>query len=338
MRPENYPSRPVTLLLSREGARHFGSRIHEVLKEVPHRLLQLEDQPGTAGAAEVDIAFLTRDVTGRADKTEQVETLMRFFDIMRASSNLRWMQTHTAGADRPIYTELRKRNVVVTTASGTNAVSVAQMAFTGLLLLARRFPELMESQRRRQWAPLLGDRAPRDLKGQTAVVVGLGPIGMEIARLLKAIDMHVIGVRRSDVPAPLVDETVCFTDLDRVLKRADWLLLSCPLTDQTRGLLNHSTIGLLPHGARVINVSRGNVIVEKDLIQALRNGQLGGAYLDVLVKEPLDTDSELWDMPNVILTPHTAGHTQGHYAAVGDLFLENLGRWRDGKPLINVIP
>jgi phosphoglycerate dehydrogenase-like enzyme len=338
MHSEFSPNRPLTILLSRLAARDFGNRIDEVLGDLPHRFIHLEDQPESNGHFGTDIAFMTREVTGNSGKTDLADTLVRFYEIMRGSPSLRWMQTHSAGADRPIYPELRSRDVIVTTASGANAAPVAQMAFTGLLALARRFPELMDAQRRKAWEPLLGPRAPRDLKGQTAVVVGLGNVGMEIARLLKALEMHVIGVQLTGAPCPPADETVAFENVREVLPRADWVLLSCPLTELTRGLINASTIELLPPGARVINVARGEVIVEDDLIRALQAGRLGGAYLDVLVKEPLSPASALWELPNVIITPHTAGHTTDHYAAVAEIFLDNLARWRDGQPLRNAIP
>jgi phosphoglycerate dehydrogenase-like enzyme len=337
MNSELSSKKPLTILLSKQAARDFGSRIGEVLGDLPHRFIHLEDPPESNGQFGADIAFMTREVTGNSGKTDLADTLVRFYEIMRGSPSLRWMQTHSAGADRPIYPELRGRDVIVTTASGANAGPVAQMAFTGLLALARRFPELMDAQRRKAWEPLLGPRAPRDLKGQTALVVGLGNVGLEIARLLKALEMHVIGVQLQAAPCPPADETVAFENVRDVLPRADWVLLSCPLTELTRGLINSATIDLLPPGARVINVARGEVIVEDDLIHALQSGRLGGAYLDVLVKEPLSPQSPLWELPNVIITPHTAGHTTGHYAAVGEIFLDNLARWRDGRPLRNAI-
>lgn len=337
MQDDKFRSAPLTLLLSEQAQQEFGERIGETLQGVPYRLVDLNAPADAEGNFNVDIAFLSRDVTADSGKQELASSLVRFYEMIGRSSSLQWLQTHAAGADRPIYGQMRQRGVSVTTASGANAVPVAQMAVTGMLLLARRFPELMDAQRRKAWEPLLGQRAPRDLAGQTAIVVGLGPIGLEIARLLKAFNVKVIGVRRSSAPCSSVDETVPFDDLTAALPKADWVFLACPLTDETRGLLNRETLSLLPKEAGVINVSRGDVIVEADLIEALQAGTIGRAYLDVLVHEPLDTSSPLWDMPNVIISPHTAGHTLGHYAAVGEIFLDNLARWRDGKPLLNAV-
>jgi phosphoglycerate dehydrogenase-like enzyme len=327
----------LTLLISRQGRERHGERIEAVLKGTSCRYIHLEDEPDRAGLYAADIAFMTRDVTGDSTKAKFADTLLRFYEIMRASPALRWMQTHSAGADRPIYPELRKRGVTVTTASGANAKPVAQMAVAGLLALGRRLPELMDAQRRHAWEPLLGSRAPVDLHEQAALIVGLGPIGLEIARLLKALGMRVIGVRRQMEAVQNVDDVVTFDALRAALPRADWLILACPLSDITRGLLDAAAIDLLPRGARVINVSRGEVVVESDLVTALQTGRLGGAFLDVLVKEPLEPASPLWSLPNVVVTPHTAGHTAGLAKAIGEIFLDNLVRWRQGRTLRNEI-
>ena len=323
------------MLLSKQAQHDFGHRIGEVLG---HRAFCFVD-PDTDfdDNHQAEIAFLTREVSADSGKTVLAKSLLRFYDAMRRSTRLRWMQTHSAGADRPIYGELRARNVVVTTASGANAIPVAQMALTGLLMLARRMPELAAAQQRHAWEPLLGARAPADLRGQTAVIVGLGPIGQQLAHFLKMLGLHVLGVRRTSTPAAGVDETIGIEDFHEVLSRADWLLLACPLNSQTRGLIDAKAIRQMPRGARIINVSRGEVIVEADLIEALQSGHLGGAHLDVFIQEPLIPDSPLWQLPNVIITPHSAGHTNAHYAAVGEVFLHNLARWRDGLPLHNAI-
>ena len=290
------------------------------------------------GSYPVDIAFISRDVTGSSTKTVLTPSLQRFYEILRHAPRLAWVHGHSAGADRPIFPELRARGVTVTTSSGANAEAVAQMILTGVLALCRRLPALMDAQRRHAWEPLLGPRAPRDLAGQTALIVGLGPIGQEAARLLGMLRMQVIGVRRSEMATPHCDQVLPLERLDEALPQADWLILACPLTPETRGLLTASRIALLPAGACVINVARGEVVVERDLAAALASGALGGAFLDVFETEPLAPQSPLWDLPNVMVTPHTAGHTGGHYAAVAAIFLDNLARWLAGAPLRNLMP
>lgn len=327
----------LTLLMSAKAIDAFGTRIAATLADVPHHLTTPDNVLSGREPGGADIAFLSRDVTADSGKVRLAPSLMQYYDAMRASPNLRWFQAHSAGADRPIFAEMLGRGVTVTTASGANAIPVAQMAFLGALALARNLPALIESQRHRRWEPFLGDRAPRDIAGQTAVVVGLGPIGREVARLLKAVNVHVIGVNRSGNAVQAVDETIALHELERVLPGVSIVVLACPLTDATRGLMNRRTLALLPRGATLVNVSRGEIANQSDLIDALASGHLAGAFLDVFEQEPLDTESPLWTLPNVFVSPHTAGHTAGHYAEVGKIFLDNLGRWKAGAPLRNVI-
>jgi phosphoglycerate dehydrogenase-like enzyme len=332
-------ARPApVILLSDQAAEHFGPGIARIFQGQPYTIASPSDPPQADGSYDIDLAFISRDVTGKSSKTVLTDTLLRYYDILRHAPRLAWVHGHSAGADRPIYPELRTQGVTVTTSSGANAEAVAQMILIGVLALSRRLPELMDAQRRHAWEPLLGPRAPRDLAGQTVLIVGLGPIGQEAARLLKMLRMQVIGVRRSEAATPHCDRVLPFDRLDEALPLADWVILACPLTEQTRGLLDAARIALLPVGARVINVARGEVAVERELTAALASGALGGAFLDVFEVEPLAPQSPLWDLPNVMISPHTAGQTSGHYAAVGELFLDNLARWRSGQPLRNQMP
>lgn len=325
------------LLMSAKAIEVFGARINALLAEVPHRLVTPQAVLSGEAGEGAEIAFLTRDVTADSGKARLAPSLAEYYEAMRASPHLRWLHGHAAGADRPIFGEMMSKGVVVTTSSGANARPVAQMAFLGVLALARKLPALIEAQQHKRWEPFLGDRAPRDLGGQTAAVVGLGPIGMEVARLLRAIDVRVIGIRRSVEPVEGVDETAAYESIDDILPRVSIVVLACPLTEITRALMNKGSIALLPQGAMLVNVSRGEVVSQADLISALEAGHLGGAFLDVFEHEPLGADSPLWTLPNVIVSPHTAGHTTGHYAEVGEIFLDNLKRWREGAQLRNVV-
>jgi phosphoglycerate dehydrogenase-like enzyme len=167
------------------------------------------------------------------------------------------------------------------------------------------------------------------------VIVGLGPIGRNIAGLLKMLGMTTIGVRRGPEPVEPCDLTIAYDRLPEALPRADWLILCCPASPVTRGLANAKVFAAMPAGACFVNVSRGEIAVEKDVIAALGSGKLAGAYLDVFEREPLDPASPLWDMPNVILSPHTASHSQGQNEAIFGIFLDNLARFRDGRKLRN---
>ena len=278
----------------------------------------------------IDLAFFSGDIF--PDHSRQ------FFSALRKAPKLAWLHVFNAGVDHPIYTEMLERGVRLTTSSGTAARPIAQTAVTALLMLARNFPRWLENQRAHRWDPMRASDAPRDLEGQTAVIVGLGHIGREIARLLQAFGLKVIGVRRQQrEPGDRIDELYAPHKLAEVLPRADWLIIACPLTEETRGLIDAGALSKLPQGARVINVARGEIVDEIALIEALRSGHLGGAYLDVFQKEPLPTDSPLWDLPNVFVTPHNSPAASGNDQRVLDVFVENLRRWSRSEPLLNEV-
>jgi phosphoglycerate dehydrogenase-like enzyme len=287
--------------------------------------------------ADADIAFVSRDVTGLSTKHQLQPVTSHFHDLLRAAPSLRWVHIHSAGADRPVYGELRARGVAVTTSSGANAQVVAQSAVGGVLALARGLPTLMAAQRQRRWTPVFEECLPRELSGQTAVIVGWGPVGQSIAAVLSVLGLHCIAVRRSAAADARQVETVAYDQLAAVLPRADWLVLACPLTASTRGLVDRAALARLPPGARLVNVARGEVVVQADLVAALQGGRLAGAFLDVFEHEPLPAASPLWDLPNVIVTPHSAGLSDGNAPRVEAMFLANLARWCAGAPLSQAV-
>ena len=210
----------------------------------------------------------------------------------------------------------------------------------GLLALARRFPMLWAEQQAREWIPMMGQRMPRDLPGQTATIVGWGPIGQKLGSLLLALGLKVVAVRQNVDPSSQGQggvEQVSFEGLATVLPRTDWLILACPLTAKTRQLVNAHVLAALPPGAHLINVARGEVVDQDALVSALQSGHLGGAFLDVFAHEPLPIDSPLWAMPQVMVTPHAAGHSDGNEKRVSQMFLDNLRRFASGQPLHQVV-
>lgn len=321
----------LRILLSPPARERLAPAIAAALDGAPHALVTVDD----AEAAAADLAFVSRDVTGLSTKHQVLPATARFYDALAAAPGLRWIHTHAAGADRPVLLAARARGVLVTTSSGANAAVVAQSALAGMLALARHLPQLLAAQRERRWAPLIGAGLPRDLAGQTAMVVGWGPIGRQIGRLLRALGLRVVAVRHGTQPAGDGIPTVGYDALGAVLPRADWLVLACPLTERTRGLIGAAELARLPPGARVVNVARGEVVDEPALVAALQQGRLAGAFLDVFAHEPLPAASPLWDLPNVIATPHSAGFSDGNEARVDAIFLDNLRRWRRGEPLRN---
>jgi phosphoglycerate dehydrogenase-like enzyme len=331
----NGASPRLTLLLSGFAHKVWGARIAAAVPGRQLVVLKAEEAFRAGAPCEADIAFMTREVTGNSAGNNPSPELRQFESVLRNALRLRWLQIHPAGAEREIYRELRARGVKVTTGSGATAVTVAHSTLAAVIALNRRFPLLADAQRRHAWEPRWGERAPRDLKGQCAVIVGLGPIGRNIAALLKVVGMSVIGVRRSPEPVEPCDRTVTYAGLGSVLPGADWLILCCPASPLTQGLVDSVAFAAMPTGAHFVNIARGEVVDERALIAALASGKLSGAYLDVFEREPLDPASPLWDLPNVIISPHTAGHSQGQQEAVLDIFLDNLQRWCGGRKLRN---
>lgn len=321
----------VRILLSDQAAPTLRAALAQALPQRPWRIVSPHD-----GGVDADIAFVTRDVTGLSTKHEWLPETRHFYDAMRHAPSLDWVHVHSAGADRQIFIDLMARGVRVTTSSGTNASVVAQTALAGLLSLARRLPQLARAQQAHAWAPLLKTGLPPDLEGQTAVIVGWGAIGQQIAAVLAVLGVRVVAVRRSATPSPPAQDTIRYDELATVLPRTDWLVLACPLNAQTEGLLDAQALARLPAGAHVVNVARGEVIDEAALVAALQQGHLAGAYLDVFAHEPLAALSPLWDLPNVIVTPHSAGFSAGNAQRVEQRFMANLTRWLDGHPLLSL--
>jgi D-2-hydroxyacid dehydrogenase (NADP+) len=320
-------SASINLLMSDLARERLQGRIEALASRVsPQRLIHYV---GT-NTNSADIAFVSRDVTGLSTKQMILPDTRVFYDTLSNSPQLRWLNIHSAGMDREIYQELARRGVTVTTSQGNNAKIVAQTALAGLLSLARRLPYLSGAQQAHDWAPLHNDLLPRDLSGQTAVIIGWGEIGKQLAEYLAMLELNIIIVRnQAQVPAGRF-ETMGLEQFKSVLPRADWLIIACPLTAKTQSLINEKSLSLLPKSAYLINVARGQILDEDALLQALQRRDLSGAFLDVFEHEPLPPTSALWDLPNVIVTPHSAGFSDGNEARVDELFLYRLEQWLRG--------
>jgi phosphoglycerate dehydrogenase-like enzyme len=253
---------------------------------------------------------------------------------------LRWVHATSAGAGE----QVRKaglppealERVAVTTSSGVHAVPLAEFAILGLLAVAKELPRFVEDQRARAWPEIR--RPLRELDGQTLFLVGLGDIGRETARLGKALGMRTVGFRRTEGPPPEhVDEVHGPARLAELAGRADAMVVSLPLTDQTVGLIDRATIEALPPSCIFVNVGRGGVVDEPALVDALREWRIAGAVLDVFATEPLPDSSPLWSLPNVLVTPHAAALSARENERIVELFVDNLRRYLDGRPLRNVV-
>lgn len=258
--------------------------------------------------------------------------------LLARMPKLRWYQQWGAGADWLLrHPELASRDFIVTNASGVHAIQISEHILALMLAFARRLPHALRAQARGEW-----ERQPREslfeLAGKTLALIGVGAIGGRTAQLAAALEMRVIGVRRhAGEPPPAVERMVGPDRLLEVLPLADFVVLTIPLTSETRHMIGERELRAMKRSAYIFNIGRGGTIDEPALIRALREGWIAGAGLDVFEKEPLPADSPLWQMDNVIITAHYAGATPHYNERALALFLDNLRRYVAGEPLRNVV-
>lgn len=245
-----------------------------------------------------------------------------------AAGGLRWIHTASAGVDRLIFDGSVASEVVITNSRGVFDAAIAEYVLGLLLAFAKDLPGTLRSQDRREWR----HRETGCVAGSVAVVVGGGPIGVAITGLLRAVGVTVRLVGRR-----ARDGVHAADALPGLLADCDWLVLAAPLTSQTTGLVDADLLARLRPTARLINVGRGALVGEDDLVAALRAGRLAGAALDVFCVEPLPTEHPLWSLPGVIVSPHMSGDAAGWRETLVDLFVDNLDRYRAGRPLRNVV-
>ncbi len=247
--------------------------------------------------------------------------------------HLRWIHTISAGVDHLLFPELRESEAILTNASGVFNVPIAETVLAYMLAVVKRLPEFLAYQREHRWQKL----SLRELRGLTVGIVGLGDIGSEVARLCRAFGMRVLGLRRHPTPSDVADEVFPPERLHDLLAPSDFVVIALPLTEETRGIIGREALAAMKPDAWLINIARGALVDEEALIEALREGRIGGACLDVFAEEPLPEDSPLWDMLNVIITPHNSWSSPHIDEREIELFLENLRRYVAGEPLRNVV-
>ena len=261
-------------------------------------------------------------------------------DLIPRAPKLRFVQSISAGVDQYDKAAFATAGIRLASAQGVNARAVSEHAMALILALARRLPEARDNQANRVWRGMLGDLSQREdeLGGKTLLIVGLGRIGNRLAQLAKAFDMRVLATRRNPAAGGDADEVHAMGALKSLLPQADVVALTCPLTRETERLINAETLALLKPSAALVNVARGRCVDEPALIAALNAGRLTAAALDTTIEEPLAQGSPLWAMPNVFVTPHTAGETRRYEDNVIDILIENLDRlWRGETALSNQI-
>jgi phosphoglycerate dehydrogenase-like enzyme len=299
--------------------------------------------------------LVTLSVEGLADgPLEDVEVLLRgwlaadaFDRLLARAPNLSWVHSATTGVERALTPAARERGVVITNARGVFSRPIAEYVLMMILAVSRRLPQLLELQRERTWQPLEG----AELRDVTVGIVGLGSIGRAVGSLATAFGCRVIATRRrteagSSPAAPDPDEPAVEVKLDRLLApdrlhvllgESDFVVLAAPLTPETEGMIDADALAAMKPGSWLINVARGRLVDERALVRALQDGPLGGAVLDTFVDEPLQSESPFYDLPNVIVTPHTSWSSGRVLDRSVELFCDNLRRYAAGEPLLNVV-
>jgi phosphoglycerate dehydrogenase-like enzyme len=251
-------------------------------------------------------------------------------EILAETPRLRWVQSFGAGVDHLLHTNI-PAHVTITRIVDAFGPAMAEYVLGYCCAITLNVRRILEQQRRAQWSPFNAQL----LRGKTSVVVGLGNIGREVCRLLSQVGVRVVGVSRRGEPVPETERTIKVEQLDDMLPDADFLVLVVPLTSATRGLIGAARLDRLPPHAWLINIARGPIVVENDLLAALERGALGGAVLDVFEQEPLPAEHPFWRMDNVIVTPHVAGPDD--VAIVAERFIANYRRFEAGQPLQGVV-
>jgi phosphoglycerate dehydrogenase-like enzyme len=260
-------------------------------------------------------------------------------ELIPAAPRLAFIQSISAGTDQYSREALAAAGIRVASAQGVNERAVAEHAIALILAMARRIPEARDNQAAKKWRGMIGDISKREdeLGGKTLVIAGLGRIGARLATLAKAFEMRVLATRRDPSKGQgAADEVVGEDGLPALLPQADFVALTCPLTPRTENLIDAKALAAMKPSAYLVNVARGKVVNEPALVEALNQGRIAGAALDCVREEPLPAASALWGVPNVLITPHTAGETRRYEDNVIDLLLENLERlWRGETVLKN---
>jgi phosphoglycerate dehydrogenase-like enzyme len=255
-------------------------------------------------------------------------------ELLEKAPKLRFIQSIGAGTDQFSREALQAKGIRLASASGVNRRAVSEHAMSLILALARLLPEARDNQAKKVWRGMISDRTKREdeLGGKTLVIVGLGAIGGRLAELATAFDLKVIGVKRDPSTGKgAADAVYATSDLKKVLPEADFVALTCPLTRETENIIDAAALAAMKPSAYLVNCARGRCVDEKALVDALSNGRIAGAALDVTVEEPLPASSPLWTTKNTFITPHTAGETRKYEDNVIDILLENLTRLRKGE-------
>ncbi len=300
-----------------------------------------DTRPPDMRAIEAEAVVRYTDAAGLADALSGADAFF-VYDFLstavpgawHAADRLRWLHIASAGVDPVLFPGLQESDVVLTNSRGVFDGAIAEHVLGVVLAFAKDFARSWDLQKQRQWKHRESER----IADRRVLVVGTGPIGRSIARMLRAAGMSVAGVgRRPREGDPDFGDVYASSELSRHLPGADYVVAVAPLTEQTKGMFDAEAFAAMKPGSRFVNVGRGELVVTSDLTAALRDGPLGGAALDVFDTEPLPVDSPLWTMENVLISPHMSGDFVGWRNTLVEVFADNFRRWRAGEPLRNVV-
>lgn len=298
----------------------------EIGKKHIDKIREASDMIKVEVADDGDILQLVKDA----------EVLLGTFnkEILSASEELKWIHLPSAGVDRFLFPELVNSDIFLTNSSGIHRTPISEMAIAMMLMLTKRLNRFMHFQQEKRWARV----TPDELAGKKVGILGLGNIGMETARKAKCLETEVLALKKTRIPRPsYVDKIFTSEDLDILLQNSDFLIVTLPLTEETRHLIDEEELKKMKNEGYLINLSRGSVVNNDSLLKALKGKWIAGAALDVFENEPLPKESEFWELENVIITPHISGGSPHYMDRVTEVFLENLNRYLEDKSLINKV-
>lgn len=315
----------MRVIVTEGVAAQFGDELRTAAPGADFILLR-NDGAWEGDAATAEAAYLSVDslVSGSAEVFER--------DFAKFAA-LRWVHTFSIGLDWPIFRTVFEAGVTLTNGAGTQSQPIAQYVILMMLYHAKGMANWLANQQEHRWQRF----ASQELTGKTVALYGVGGIGSEVAKICKAMGMEVVGLRRRQEPVPFVDELLPPEKVNELCARADYLVICAPYTAATRGVIGREQFALMKPTAVLINVARGPLVEEGALVGALRDNRIAGAALDVFDQEPLPADHPLWDLPNVVISPHMSPSSPLHIVRGTRLFIENLRRYVVGEALLNRI-
>ncbi len=334
----------ITVISDTNLAPELANQVEQVL--LPHNGRFINGLPSDRNKMQTQV-FSSGEEVKTEDTTDLIAEAEVFYatdmplERFQAAANLKWIHVPYVGVNRLMsFKEVVESNVIVTNGRGIIAASVADHVMAFILNFARMLPQQWAAQQRQEWgfSQIRNSGLVDELNGQTVGIIGYGEIGREVGKRAKAFGMRVIATRnKADSAAPWLDQTLTTAQLPELLAQSDFVVVTAPLTPATRGMLGAEQFALMKPTAYLINIARGPLLKEAELIEALQAGTIAGAGLDVFEREPLSAESPLWHKPNVLVTPHTAGLFKRLVPRCVEFFCANLTSYLQGEPLKNLV-